>query len=1107
MADEDKPHIVVPPESPWSHPGDACFVAVNGEEQHAIWPAALALPEGWRRGSAAMSRQACLSAIAVAWKDIAPASVRAAAGAIPPGHDSGFVHGLFEEQANRRPHSVAAVSGDIELTYRELARSANQLAHHLQGLGVGPEVLVGVCAERGVAAIRFMLAVLKAGGAFLLLDPALPSARLTQMCEEARPAVILADGIGAEAFSGTGAKPLLASELAPVLTDHPITAPAVSLRAENVAYVIYTSGSTGRPKAVAVSHGSLARLAREASRAYQISSQDRVLQLASLGFDTAVEQIFVTLLSGATLMLPPPGVVAPTDLLSYLAEHRVTVVDLTPAYWHQLLAITSPDDDRLRDIRLMITGGDTANRDDSRAAMQAAGGARLLNAYGLTETTITSTLFDVNQLDSVYPAAAPVVPVGKPLPHTQVLVLDQNLDTVPTGAVGEIYIGGRGVARGYLGRPGLTAERFVPNPHDAVPGSRMYRTGDLGRWLADQNLEVIGRVDRQLKVRGYRVEPAEIEDALADHPMIKEAVVVGHALGPGHQQLTAYYVRRDDGPNERPEDGETHEPLSGDSLRAFLYARVPSFMVPAEFIPLHEIPRTPDDKADRQSLAYPLLETADKPDAEQYTPTQAGISHLWAKILKTRRVGLDDDFFALGGNSLLAAEMLAHARVMFGIGANYVRPLTRSLLRDPTLRGFADATQLARAGRLDARDAEQHVDFAREAELDRRIRLDVGSPPDWQRPRHILLTGATGFLGVHLLRELLALTTAHVHCLVRADDDSHARQRIAQAAEHYALGDLAMNRVVPVVGDLAEPGLGLPASMFSELAQRIDAIHHAGALVNFVYPYAELRPANVNGTRELIRLAGLYRGIPVHYVSTTAVLAGFGVMGVGEVTEDTPLGYADHLCIGYVETKFVSEELLRSANRAGLPVAIYRPLDIVGDHRSGALNTATEMCALMRFITDTGFAPDIDLPLDFVPADICAAAIAYISTHAEASGTTYHMSSPRYTLLGSLVARLRHHGFSVETIPYSEWVRELLKHAARHPAHPMTPFVPLFVDRCAESGLTVAEMYLEHIFPSYTRSHLEQALSGSGIAFPAVDDELLDLNINRLMATGYLRAR
>jgi thioester reductase-like protein len=504
---------------------------------------------------------------------------------------------------------------------------------------------------------------------------------------------------------------------------------------------------------------------------------------------------------------------------------------------------------------------------------------------------------------------------------------------------------------------------------------------------------------------------------------------------------------------------------------------------------------------------------------------QVGMAEVWSGILNAERVGLDDDFFALGGNSLLAAEMLARVRVMFGIGPDWVRPLTRCLLRDPTLRAFSNATQDARAGRLAAAGTAPRVDFAREAELAVPVRRSAGPPPDgqqpdaqgpdsqrpdsqrpdWQRPREILLTGSTGFLGVHLLHELLSATTARVHCLVRARDAGHARQRIAEAADRYSLDGLALDRVVPVTGDLAEPELGLSPGTFRELARTIDVIHHAGAVVNFIYPYEELRAANVSGTRELIRLAGLYRAIPLHFVSTTAVLAGFGAAGVRAVTEDSALGYAENLCMGYLETKFVAEELVRNAGRAGLPVAIYRPLDIAGDQRTGTWNTATEMCALIRFITDTGLTPDIDLTLDFVPADTCAAAISYISSHRQAAGFTYHLASPQYALLGALVDRLRQHGFAIEEIPYRDWVGELLRYAAQHPAHPMTPFVPLFVDRCCDLGLTVAEMYLKDIFPAYTRSRTEQALSGSGITFPPVDAKLLDLNITRLIATGYLK--
>jgi amino acid adenylation domain-containing protein/thioester reductase-like protein len=1082
-----------PPTSPGQVAG-AFIAVVNDEGQYAVWRADRRLPPGWRQQSAAMTEEDCLAFIDSAWPDIRPVSLRGdgSAYSVEPGHDQQYAHLLFDRQADATPYSVAVVSAAGKVSYRQLAESVNQIADHLRGIGVGPETAVGVYLERGIDAIRCLLAILKAGGAYLPLDPALPAARLAQMCDEVRPAVILADRATPPGFSSG---PVLLTDELPssesATSDGAATVAEPRLRPENLAYVIYTSGSTGRPKAVAVSHGSLACGISEIARCYAMNGDDRVLQLASLGFDTSVEQVLVTLLSGATLMLPDAGTVAPTDLLRYLDAEQVSVVDLTPAYWHQLLALTHPGDDRLRAVRLMITGGDMADPADCAAAVRASPGARLLNAYGLTETTITTTLFDVSALSGTVSATggpAEPVPAGRPIPHAQVLVLDENLNRVPAGTVGEIYISGGCVARGYLGQPAQTAGRFPPNPYSEAPGSRMYRTGDLGRWREDQNLVVTGRADRQLKVHGFRVDPAEIENVLASHPDISAAAVVAFEAGPGNKQLAAYYTPRQ---------------LGDALLRNFVAARVPGFMVPSLFIALDQLPLAPDGEIDRPALPHPAVTVSGLHG--DYTPVQAGMSHLWSRVLKTGRVGLDDDFFQLGGNSLLAAEMLAHARTMFGLSAKYIRPLTRSLLREPTLRCFAAATQDARSGRLAAGGTDQRIDFTREAALTCPVHRDAEPRPDWRRPREILLTGATGFLGIHLLRELLTGTTARVHCLVRARGAADARRRITQAAQRYAIGDLDLDRVVPLPGDLAARDLGLPPGTFDELARTADVIHHVGALVNFTYPYEELRAANVTGTAELIRLAGRYRGIPVNYVSTAAVLAGFGAMGVRDVTEYTPLAYADQLCVGYLDTKFVAEELVRNAGRAGLPVAIYRPLDIAGDHRSGVWNTATELCALIRFMTDTGVAPDIDLALDLVPADICAAAIRHISAQAAAPGRTYHLASPKHTLLESLVDRLRCHGFAIREIPYSDWVDELLRTAAADPAHPMTPFLPLFIDRSPDSELTVAEMYFEHIFPRYTRSNTEQALRGSGIVFPSVDEGLLDRNIDYLVTSGYLK--
>jgi amino acid adenylation domain-containing protein/thioester reductase-like protein len=1091
---------------------DDFVVVANRLGQHSLWHAALTVPRGWRRRSGVMSRSDCLKAIEAAWPDIAPASVTARRSRQRAG-DGRFVHELFADQAATRPDAVAVVAGRARVTYGELDESASRLAGQLREMGVGPEVPVGVHLERGIDLIRAILAIMQAAGGYLPLDPSLPAERLSRMCAQVDPAVVITATAGSFPAAAAAVLPLGGS--AADLARGPAVVPDSRPQPDNLCYVIYTSGSTGDPKAVAVSYASLASVIGALVVDYQISPEDRVAQLAAIAFDTSVEQIFVALTSGATLILPPSGTgtLAPSDLLRGIERRGATVIDLTPAYWRQLLSLTRPADERLRSLRLMITGGEMADPADCLAALEAAPWARLLNAYGLTETTITSAIFDVSNRRQAEPWST--VPVGRPAGPARLMVLDGQLNPVPPGTSGEVFIGGPAVARGYLGSPGLTAERFLPDPAGA-PGSRMYRTGDLGRWLAGGSLEIAGRMDRQLKVRGYRIEPAEIESVLAAHPDIDEVSVVASSRHPGDGRLVAYYT-----PTHAAAQTALHHPRAA-SLRRYLLDRLPSYMIPAAFIPRYPVADPTsrsgtgvgDTGGAERSWAVPGQHR--RGHGIQLTPTEAGLSALWGRLLARDHVGLDDEFFALGGDSLLAAEMLAHTGALFGLSGDSVRPLTRCLLRDPTLRGFAAAVEDARAGRLSADGDQAEVDFGRETRLNLKVR-DRKAPagrghgdaalarhaPDWRNPGEVLLTGATGFLGAHLLSELLAATGARVHCLVRARDENAALARLRRAAGRYELPVPRSERVVPLPGDLAEPNLGLSGRRLRDLARSADAIYHAGAQVNFIYPYQELRAANVAGTREMIRLAAMDRGIPVHFVSSTAVLAGLGVAGVREVTEETPLAHPELLRMGYVETKYVAEELLRAAGRAGLPVAIYRPLDIVGSVRTGAWSTSTEMAALIRFIADTGLAPDIDLPLDFVAADTCAAAIRHISVTEGAAGRTYHLASPEMAPLSTLVGRLRDKGYQISEIPFADWVRELARQAARDPSQPMAAFLPLFVGPGA-GGLTIAEMYLSHVFPVYSRSNTEHALLGSGIAFPPVRGELLDRNVDRLIRTGYL---
>jgi amino acid adenylation domain-containing protein len=554
---------------------------------------------------------------------------------------------LFEEQARRSPAAIAVESGGEALTYEELNQRADRLAAHLRGLGVGPEVLVGLAVERSPAMVVAMLAVLKAGGAYLPLDPGYPEARRDMMLEDARAAVVLAsrsrdlkdsrDSKDEELSISVSTRSLVSQESLRSFD---------SLQPANAAYVIYTSGSTGRPKGVVVEHRSIAAYARSAAEAFGLRPEDRVLQFASISFDTSGEEIFPALASGATLVLRPEDMaLSIAHFLRELERLRITVLDLPTTYWHELAAGLGREGTLPACVRLVILGGEKALPD--RLALwreKVSPGVRLLNTYGPTEATIVASRCDLTR----GPAGAPI---GRPIPGARAYVLGRRGEPSPAGVPGELYVGGSGLARGYLNRPEVTAERFVPDPFGDSPGSRLYRTGDLVRWRPDGELEFLGRVDRQVKIRGFRVELGEIEAALRGHSAVHDATVA--VQGPqGDQRLVAYLVR------ERTEAAEP--PMD---LRAFLRERLPEFMVPAVFMELAALPLTPSGKVDRRALPGPTA--ARRETAAAYvapkTELERTIAAVWRDLLGVDRIGLEDNFFELGAHSLLLVR--AHARL------------------------------------------------------------------------------------------------------------------------------------------------------------------------------------------------------------------------------------------------------------------------------------------------------------------------------------------------------------------------------------------------------------------------------------------------------------
>jgi amino acid adenylation domain-containing protein/non-ribosomal peptide synthase protein (TIGR01720 family) len=596
-------------------------------------------------------------------------------GGVPPVETEGAcLHELFEAQAGRTPEALALVEGETSLTYAELNRRANRLAHALRDLGVGPEVRVALCVERSAEMIVALLGILKAGGAYVPLDPDTPAERLAFLLEDALCGVAAPLLVTQASLAGclpeTRARTLVLDD--PSWRSSRSDDPASGAGAESLAYVIYTSGSTGLPKGVMVRHGSAVAYVRAMSAVYGIGPGDRAVQFASISFDASVEEIFTALSRGASLAVRT-GVDEPAELLR--RHERLQFLSLPTAYWHQLAAAVDCGGLELpAELRLVVIGGERALPE--RWAAWGKTGVRLVNSYGPTEATIAATVYE-------HPgpgAAAPEreVPIGRPLPGVAAHVLDRDLRPVPLGAAGELCLGGVCLARGYLGRPALTAERFVPDPFGG-PGERLYRTGDLVRRLPDGSLEFAGRLDAQVKVRGFRVEPGEIEAALARHPAVREAAVLPWEAGGGELRLAAWVAA-----------GEA----SADELRDFLLERLPAWMVPAAFVLLDALPRTPQGKLDRRALPDPGRAAGAEEGgwAAPRTPAEEALAAIWRDLLRVERVGVHDDFFRLGGDSILSIQVVARAR-QAGLALT-----PRQIFENPTVAALAALAAPATAG-------------------------------------------------------------------------------------------------------------------------------------------------------------------------------------------------------------------------------------------------------------------------------------------------------------------------------------------------------------------------------------------------------------------------
>jgi alanine racemase len=984
-----------------------------------------------------------------------------------------LIHSLIEAQAAKTPDAVAIVFQDQQLTYQELNQKANQLAHHLQNLGVEPEVLVGICVERSLDMFVALLGVLKAGGAYIPLDPNYPPERLAFILEDAAVSILITEQHLQAGMPEQQAKLLLIDQDWNAIAQQPSTNPQSAVQPDHLAYVIYTSGSTGKPKGVQIMHGAAVNLLCSMQQEPGMKAEDTLLAITTISFDLSVPDLYLPLITGARIRLIARDIATDAhQLAQILSEPNVTFVQATPATWRLVLAADWQGNPGLK----ILCGGEALTRALANQLLDKV--ASLWHMYGPTETTVWSMVHRVEYGDRP-------VPLGHAIANTQIYIVKENtrrkddpIELVSPGEAGEVYIGGDGVARGYLNRVELTQEKFISDPFSLDPTARLYRTGDLARLLPDGSIEMIGRIDNQVKIRGYRIELGDIETTLSQHPDVREAAVIAVEDSPGNRRLVAYVVLK---------------ALSADvrsaQIRTWLKEKLPEYMVPGIVFFMDSLPLTPNRKVDRRALPMPTLE----PEAEIVPPrteVEKQLVEIWSEVLGVG-IGIEHHFFESGGDSLRTALVIAKMRTVFQLELTL-----ECLFKAPTIASFAEIVEAMRSGSSPGFSV-QSADLLADTILDPAIRPIAPVTSETQR---FFLTGATGFIGAFLIPELLQQhPQAVIYCLIRADDAEAAGKRLRKMLENYEIWqDSFGSKIIPVLGDLSQPRFGLSEQQFRELADRIDVIYHSGAYVNLIYPYTALRNANVLGTQEVLRLSTQARTLPVHYISTIDVFHASQYQAMERIMESDPIDDCEGYKEGYAQSKWVAEKLVMAARDRGLPVCIYRLGMITGHSQTGGFQLGNLICRMIKGFIQLGCAPDLDLAMSLAPVDYTVKAIAHLSQQPSSIGQTFHVVSPHSLSLRQLIDDINQLGYEVNVISHADWQAQLLTLPSDNA---LTPAVSMFVRSSSSAAPIESATFVGHTFDT---RNTQAGLAGTSITCPSIHAVVLQTYIAYFVRQKFL---